>query len=61
MTLTRSMARFTAGLAGAALLSASLSAQARELGFHRFVRTLSHGGKRQRSGPNWWKNAAGVS
>ncbi|BBI52907.1 hypothetical protein HORIV_53280 [Vreelandella olivaria] len=31
MTLTRSIAHFTAGLAGAALLSASLSAQAREL------------------------------
>ncbi len=31
MTLTRPMARLTAGLAGAALLTASLSAQAREL------------------------------
>ena len=31
MTLTRSMARLTVGLAGAALLSASFSAQAREL------------------------------
>ena len=61
MTLTRSMARLTAGLAGAALLSAAFSAQARELSVSTVLSEAFPWGQAAESGQSWWRSAAVVN